>query len=1117
MKSTVLAVFLVLAGALAGLPDRQAGQPGVSQFAPETWFTQDAQSQKVRVTGNPLDYCAKRIGLDVRNFELPRGWEGGYRFCCRFPIIDAVSNRPLYMKEWAEDYADTITRQHRANGLGVVHSALNILRGTSEPPAASPLPPAASETPGFNFAEQLANSNFTPKYRQALELLYGAYEQAQLHVKVARQGLTADDLKFFDANPGYFLAPDGKKMPELTGDNSTQLEFVEHARRVGYSHIFDAAEILADGVEKYVAATMGWNTGDFYRDTARAKQAFRVETPYGLLRVDGTGDDTVDEDCALLIDLGGDDVYRNNAGGCRNAEAGVALCIDHSGNDEYISDRPYVQGFGFLGVGMLVDLAGNDRYVARHFAQGAGIMGVGILWDLAGNDVYDAHAFVQGAGMFGLGMLLDDAGNDQYDGATLCQGAATTMGLGILSDLSGDDRYGLSVKPDRDALGQIPGYGQGGALSFRPNPWVGKLTAYGGVGMLVDDSGNDHYETKGWNDQGGSYIMSLGVLVDNHGNDHYIGGTSQGSCIHISNAILIDREGNDVYQGGFRAGGSGGDRSPAFLIDYAGNDSYISTSSSYGTACKPFGFGLMIDYQGDDHYISADTSGKVIFNRWESFGGAWPESESYDWPYAICMDLGGKDSYQVRHHENNSEWGSFGHGIHLDMDWHGGDVIGKVENPLPAYPGLQTTSHQPPTANHQPLTDVLQLRDPDNFQRFQAVGRIEQHGPEIIPALVSELQGSGNRQVNRDMMECLHYLLVNNEFQSGQVPILAKLLTAKDPEVRTVAADDFGAFQLAGAEDALIAALQDSAASVRWFALRSLATQKSLKAVPFARVLALSDTSEDVRRTAVRLLGRIGDDSASRRVLRQVLKQSPGVSERVAAAAGVAHWQDTAAVGMLRTVAKSYNVYLQRAAGKALAELGHIEGIDLLIKSLAFPSIDAFVNYDVNIPNSIAAYSNFDLPESLRYEPKEWRRWFDRNRSRIDLRSNTRAYRALTMLEDSLRSAPDTQQIQAYEDLLRSYPSYQRIGKNLAAKLNAVAWNMVSAAKTSHASNPEQGLKYARRAVELADDPNYWDTVIEALLANGMTDEARKTTLDAIKKYPGNTLFTDRLKKLDGN
>ena len=134
--------------------------------------------------------------------------------------------------------------------------------------------------------------------------------------------------------------------------------------------------------------------------------------------------------------------------------------------------------------------------------------------------------------------------------------------------------------------------------------------------------------------------MSLGVLVDNEGNDHYICGTGQGSGIHVTNAILIDKKGDDVYEGGFRAGGSGGDRSPGFLIDYEGNDTYISSTSSYGTACKPFAFSLLIDYKGNDKYICDRPKGDVLFNDWHSFGGVWPESDPNAWPYAICLDLG---------------------------------------------------------------------------------------------------------------------------------------------------------------------------------------------------------------------------------------------------------------------------------------------------------------------------------------------------------------------------------------------------------------------------------------------------------------------------------------------
>ena len=111
------------------------------------------------------------------------------------------------------------------------------------------------------------------------------------------------------------------------------------------------------------------------------------------MEISGYGDDTLHtENAALLIDLGGDDVYTNNAGGC-GRNGGVAVCIDHAGNDKYLApDSSYVQGFGFLGVGMLVDLAGNDVYKAKHFSQGVGIMGVGVLWDKAGNDTFSANA-----------------------------------------------------------------------------------------------------------------------------------------------------------------------------------------------------------------------------------------------------------------------------------------------------------------------------------------------------------------------------------------------------------------------------------------------------------------------------------------------------------------------------------------------------------------------------------------------------------------------------------------------------------------------------------------------------------------------------------------------------
>lgn len=1081
----------------------------IERYDASTYFVSDALPMKTNIIGNPLDYAGKRIGLDVRSVELPRGYEGNYRFACRFPIIDYVSNRPLYLKQWAEDNSALITKAHQNNGIKAISQAIEILRGTADFPKFT----TQMDKNVLNaFKKGLSKSNFTGKYRKELIKLYQSYLTAFDLSQQAKKNLTKEDLDFFNANPAYFLIPDGKKIVELTGNITTQFEFIERARRVGYEYIFYAAEILSGAINDYVTATKEFKTKDYFTNLNKSNEVIEISTPIGLAIISGLGNDTLNREANFVIDLGGDDIYLNNAGGCKSSNFGIAISIDHNGNDQYLApEQNFVHGFGFLGCGFLVDLAGNDKYVAKHFSQGAGIMGVGVIWDNKGNDIYDAHGFCQGIGMFGLGLILESSGNDLYDCATLGQGAATTLGLGIVSDLYGYDQYRLAIDDKKDAFGRAPGFGQGGALSFRHYPWERKLTAYGGVGMLVDENGDDQYQTKGWCDQGGSYIMSLGVLVDNNGNDQYSASTGQGSGIHITNAILIDKAGNDIYEGGFRSGGSGGDRSTGFLIDYQGSDIYKSKTSSYGTGCKPFSFSLFIDYQGDDKYICSEPKVKITFNNWESFGGIWPESEAHLWPYAIALDLNGNDDYQVRHRENNSERHSFGHGIHLDTEWQGGDVIGKVECPLPPYFDFPL----PDTVRKSKYyADIKLLQNPDNFIRFQAIGRIKNASAEIVPMLVEAIVKSSHRQFNRDVMECLHYFFVNDKITEKELVYLFKLLKASDVEVRTIMADNFGVWKFNQAEDSLIIALKDSEASVRRFAIRSLMAIKSSKALTIAPDFAINDPSEDVRRLATYYLSRVKGQLEPYPYLIQILESDTMPSVRVAAIEGLGYIQNPDAIPLLQKAAKSNDVYVNRACGKTLAELYQIEGVEILIKSLSFPSIDAFYNYDRNIPNFLAAYTNFDFSEDERYDQTRWQNWFEKNKNKINLSKNVVAYRAFTELNDSLRNKSDEEKIQKFEELLKKFPYYQSIRKALARKLNEVAWNMVTAAKGTKDYNPETGLKYARRATELVPDRNYFDTLAEALLANGKIEESLKLCQEMLKKYPNENMFLERIKKL---
>ena len=485
-------------------------------------------------------------------------------------------------------------------------------------------------------------------------------------------------------------------------------------------------------------------------------------------------------------------------------------------------------------------------------------------WTSRGTTVTTRKPSARGAAHVRPRRDFDSAGDDIYDCATIGQGGATTLGLGILSDLSGNDSYPIGIDTTKSTLGQGSGFGQGGALSFRHYPWNDKLTAYGGVGILNDASGDDRYESHGWCDQGGSYILSLGVLNDGDGNDHYLSRTGLGSGIHVTNAILIDRNGNDIYEGVFRSGGSGGDRSPGFLIDYHGNDVYKSESSSFGTGVKPFSCSLLIDYEGDDVYQTEQPKGEVLFNCWDSFGGVWPESEPYLWPYAIHLDLGGNDDYRVRNRANNCERISFGHGIQLDSEWKGGDVIGRAEAPFSTevfcgQPDPITPIGLDATGMAGELMSLGASRGTDVFYRFSSVGAIVEgrvgnrvffngqgdtfrfDESDIHPGLLRLLRTSECRPWNHGMMECLQYFLTRRQIGPDEVSLLRDLLRAPDEEVRAIVAFDLGYWKFEGCDSALVATLQgDHSPRVRRSAADALTRLKSKAGLDAARTQAVT-------------------------------------------------------------------------------------------------------------------------------------------------------------------------------------------------------------------------------------------------------------------------------------
>lgn len=388
------------------------------------------------------------------------------------------------------------------------------------------------------------------------------------------------------------------------------------------------------------------------------------ETPVGLILVGDRGPNVYGTHASVIFDLGGDDLYLNNAGApvyelqeneiC-NVSHPVLLIVDFDGNDRYLNPGFAAVGSGFFGLGILLDRSGNDIYSGGRLSLGAAFFGMGCLMDLSGNDTYITTEGGQGAALFGGALLFDGGGNDLYQGAKYVQGFGGSRGFGELLDLQGNDRYraGWKYGSSYGTKGIFQGCSQGLGWGFRNH-------AAGGIGILHDLSGDDIYEAGNFS-QGTGYYLGLGVLRDDAGNDIYRGSRyCQGSSAHEAAGALLDFEGDDIYSGKIAANqGAAWDLSVACLVDYAGNDRYTAGDLSLGAAAQN-GMGMFFDAKGCDRYESPKRS--LGFSGDLSYGGGRNAGNM-----GIFLDMGGDgDIYENKNRRNELFSVNGNMGIFLD-------------------------------------------------------------------------------------------------------------------------------------------------------------------------------------------------------------------------------------------------------------------------------------------------------------------------------------------------------------------------------------------------------------------------------------------------------------------
>ena len=1046
-----VALFMFLAcdndSRISGVSDK--GHTQTPNMAGETIPT-----EFIRVTGfgpvspsvNPIKDALGLLQLSENDLTRRPAYEDGYIMLAQLPLIDHLSRSPFTLLRWAEEISHDL--QNSASNslndtLAVIVDALGGSIATDH--AFDKLPQLKvdtleayrylfktfGQTPGSSDLEYLKRVGFTPEFDLCLGSLIRSLADAGKIAIEAYSGLSPKELDFLTSSPQRFFYPNGSQFNFLTASTHTQTKVVAIARKIKFNRLIDAFRRLATALDTFA----GYLTGSqgtltiprFFRDNQfRSGTVLSLPTPIGDIVILGQDDNDFHGSAALIIDLGGNDRYTGSISAGQSQAGRISMLVDVSGDDTYGNEKAQLsQGVGVASIGILADIAGDDHYTAGDMSQGCGIYGIGVLLDSNGNDVYEMGLMGQGFGVFGVGLLADRKGSDRYVISGMGQGVGSTMGFGGLVDGDGDDDYRAEWNPERGALRPDNwSHAQGVGISIRSPDWRRDFSLYGGVGFLSDGAGNDTYYCSGGNCMGAGYFMSVGSLVDHSGNDRYLpgNGNGMGFAVHLASGILIDKDGNDQYFAKKDSGGVGADRSVGLLADYQGNDLYgpvLSTTavtasedlrgadtdqsvylkssendlavSSYASASRSRGLGLLLDYNGDDRYFAQ----RGI--RSASFGAVIPPPDPHNWSHALLIDLGGTDTYLPMDLKNDSYRIDLDHGLCYDVDLHGykntnGDDAPKSVGESHAGWTLQETSI--PTLLKE---ELYQLAGRDNFNRFGSVGRVMRSNPEIIETIIDILKSSLDGELNLSLVEVLNHFILQKEMNRSRAKDFEGLLKARDRDVRIYAARTLGWWGVTSSAEAMISNVNDSDPEVRLHVIWAIGMLGRLEDLKILRDATLSETSQRCKREATRAFCEILsknriDDKNNRREVQETLLMWMGDPDPILrrdAALGLRFiGPGTAGIKALLNSLKDDDVYVKRTSAKSLAFLGQKEGIPVLIETLTFPSIDTVEYYDQELVKDLAFFCGTDFPGERRYGYKHWKEWWAQNGHEVDINEN---------------------------------------------------------------------------------------------------------------------------------
>jgi len=486
-----------------------------------------------------------------------------------------------------------------------------------------------SISPGFS---ETRPRSLSPFQLSVTHSLFVAAEKAKLALgsSYRDERIAADSLAFLRV-PGTTFTLAGP-------DTKANIAIIRRSMDIDFANLVAALEDLGSlskrSPEQWRSEAQPDSAGPGDGVEGEILWAIEVES-FGWLIVGGEGPNRYDMAMVSgVIDLGGDDVYH-----ATDLRLGCSIIMDFAGNDHYSGTPDQGPGGALLGASLIDDRGGNDVYTGELLACGSAMFGVSLLLDHDGNDIYTGGEWSIGAAVYGAGMLIDlGSGNDQYLGEFLCQGVGGPRGFGAIIDENGRDLYRANgPKPSAYGTAAVfQSFSQGIGFGYRNY-------AAGGVGMISDLGGDDRYEA-GEFAQGGAYYWGLGILCDVSGRDLYYGNRyGQGFGVHQAVGILADEAGDDTYWSMTAASqGSAWDIGVGLLLDKSGADSYQCDGLGQGGASQQ-ALAMLVDLAGVDRYTAAGGA-----TQGQSGGDNYHFHETNTYSFSLQLDLGGANDYYSR-------------------------------------------------------------------------------------------------------------------------------------------------------------------------------------------------------------------------------------------------------------------------------------------------------------------------------------------------------------------------------------------------------------------------------------------------------------------------------------